>query len=84
MSSSQTVVTIPNVSLTLDQLLVAVRQLDESARVQVAKALLETDLDAKLLALIRRLAERKPPEEISDALINAEIRATRNARKKAR
>lgn len=81
MSSTQPTVTIPNVSLTLDQLLTAIRQLDELARIQVARILLETDLDAKMMALIRRLAERKPVTQISDAMIVAEVRAVRESRK---
>ncbi|HLF00920.1 MAG TPA: hypothetical protein VI547_03020 [Anaerolineales bacterium] len=83
MSSTQPTVTIPNVSLTLDQLLTAIRQLDEPARIQVARILLETDLDAKMMALIRRLAERKPVTQISDAMIVAEVRAVREQRRKA-
>ena len=70
--SSQSVV-VPNVTLTLDQLLAAIRQLDEPARVQVAKALLVTEMDAKLSALIARLAEREPADDIDDDVINAEI-----------
>jgi len=69
-----------NVTLTLDQLLTAIRQLDEPARTQVAQALLETDLDTKFAALIRRLAEREPATGISDEIINAEIRAVRRSR----
>ena len=77
MASQTTVVSVP---LTLDQLLSAVRQLDDTARIQVAKALLEKDLDAKLMALIQRLSERQPPAELTEALINAEVRAVRMAR----
>jgi hypothetical protein len=79
MATSQIVVTVPNVSLTLDQLLTAIRQLDESARVQVAQALLETDLNPKMAALIRRLADRRPADKISDALINEEVQAARRS-----
>ena len=38
MSSQSVTVNVPNVTLILDQLLVAVRQLDKTARVQVARA----------------------------------------------
>ena len=77
--SSQSVV-VPNVTLTLDQLLAAVQQLDEPARVQVAKALLATEMDAKLSALIARLAEREPADDIDDDVINAEIYAVRQSK----
>jgi hypothetical protein len=80
MSSPSPVVTVPNVTLTLDQLLEAIRQLDETARIQVAKALLDTELDTKLAALIRRLAERQPADDISDAMVNAEVRVIRESR----
>lgn len=76
---SSKAVTVPNVTLTLDQLLAAIRQLDEPARVQVAHALLQTELDTKLAALIRRLAERRP-SVVSDTVINEEIRAVRQIR----
>ena len=68
--SSQSVI-VPNVTLTLDQLLAAIQQLDEPARVQVAKALLATEMDSKLSALIARLAEREPADDIDDAELDA-------------
>lgn len=78
--SAQTInVTIPSVTLTLDQLLTVVKQLNEPARVQVALALLETEMDSKLSALIRRLVE-KQPVDVSDDAINAEVRAVRQSR----
>ena len=77
MASQPVLVTIPNVSVSLDQILAAVRQLDISARSQVARALLDTELDAKLDGLIRRLAERRPADEISDAGIREELEDVR-------
>jgi len=77
MTSQTTVVSVP---LTLDQLLSVVRQLDDTARIQVAKVLLEKDLDAKLTGLIQRLSERQPPAELSETVINAEVRAMRQAK----
>ncbi|MCK6626840.1 MAG: hypothetical protein L6R45_16900 [Anaerolineae bacterium] len=53
MSSPSPTVTIPNVTLTLEQLLTAVRQLDEPAQRQVAQVLIETQMDAKLSHLIK-------------------------------
>ena len=59
MTSQSTVITIPEVKLTVDQLLKAIRRLDEASRIQVAKVLVETEMDAKLASLIEQLA--KPP-----------------------
>ncbi len=81
MSTSPIVVTVPNVTLTLDQLLDAIRQLDRSARVKVAEVLLESEMDAKMTALLRRLAERNPADNISDSVIATEVRAIRESRR---
>jgi hypothetical protein len=81
MESAQPVqVTVPNVTLTLDQLLAAIRQLDEQALSQVAQVVLETDRDARLVELIRRLNERSPANDVSDELLNAEVKAARHSR----
>ena len=77
--ASQSVVVTANVTLTLDQLLQAIQQLDEPTRLKVAQALLAADSGGKLAALIGRLAEREPADDISDAAINAEIDAVRHA-----
>jgi hypothetical protein len=53
-------VTVPNVAITLDQLLGAIRQLDEAVRSRVAETLLETAMDTQLTALLQRLAARPP------------------------
>ena len=73
MSVQTTAVTIPNVTLTIDQLLMAIRQLDESGRTKVAQVLLKAQMDAKLAQLIEQLAQARPVYEISDANINDEI-----------
>lgn len=69
-------ITIPNVRLNLNQLLAVIRDLDKASRVQVAKVLAETDLDAELDDLIVRLAS-VPEKNISDADIAKEIQAVR-------
>lgn len=66
-----TTVTIPNVHLSLDDLILALRQLEPEARVQVAEALLQDDLDRRLAELIMRLVRKEPSAEISMADINA-------------
>lgn len=73
-----TTVTIPNVHLSLDDLIQAVRQLEPEARAQVAEALLQDDVDRRLMELIKRLAEKEPPTDITMADINTEVRSIRN------
>jgi len=84
MSNSKIIVTIPNITLTLDQLLDAMRQLDKSTRIKVAQVLLEseTEMDAKMTALLRHLVEQRPVDSVSDDVVTAEIRAVRESRKK--
>ncbi len=76
-----TTVTIPNVKLTLDDLIRAVRQLEPEARAQVAKVLAQDEMDRRLALLIQRLAEKVPPAAISPSDLDAEIRAVRNVRR---
>ena len=73
------IVTIPDVKLTLDELLAVIRKLDEPARVRVAQTLLETQMDTKLNWLIEQLATSTPANNISDAEITTEINSVRRA-----
>jgi len=75
-----TTVTIPEVQLSLDQLVAAIRQLEPSARSEVAKALMETEMDARMAELIQSLASRPPVDDISDEEIAAEVNAVREQR----
>jgi len=78
--SSVTTLVIPNIELTLDQLITAIRRLEPEARAEVVKALLETELDVRLTELISRLSTRKPKEEFSDTDIASEVNAVRKHR----
>lgn len=78
MSAQSSVVTIPDVQLTIDQLIAGVRQLERPARIHLARILLETEMDAKLADLIRNLAQKPAVDEISDEDIMAEIQAVRD------
>jgi hypothetical protein len=73
-------VTIPEVEITLDQLVTAVRQLEPAARSQLAKALVETELDARMAELIESLANRPAADDVTDAEIDDEVRAVREKR----
>ena len=77
MTLQSTVITIPEVKLTVDQLLKVVRQLDDASRIQIARVLMETEMDAKLASLIAKLAKTTPADDVSDENIEAEIKAVR-------
>ncbi len=77
MALQSTVITIPEVKLTVNQLLKAVRQLDDASRIQLARVLMETEMDAKLANLIESLAKTAPAGDVSDEDIMAEIKAVR-------
>lgn len=80
--ASMTTVTIPKVELSVDQLVAAVRQLEPKARLEIAKALVETELDVRMAELIHRLASRPAADDISDADIVAEVNAVRKQRRR--
>jgi hypothetical protein len=70
-------VTVPPMELSLDQFLAVIRQLDEPTRVEVARVLAETEMDAQLRDLITQLAQAPPAYDIDDADIQTEINAVR-------
>lgn len=72
-----TTITIPNVQLTIDQLVAVVRHLEPDDRAKVAQALLADEMDVRLAQLIKRLANRTPVTDITDEEINAEVTAVR-------
>ncbi|HEX3552720.1 MAG TPA: hypothetical protein VIA62_05785 [Thermoanaerobaculia bacterium] len=72
-------ITIPNVRLGLEDLLAVIQSLDEPSRARVAHALAETEMEARFKNLIAQLAERAPAEDITDADIDREVQAVRNA-----
>jgi hypothetical protein len=80
--ASMTTVTIPKVELSVDQLVAAVRQLEPRARLEIARALVETELDVRMAELIHRLASRPAADDISDADIVAEVNTVRRTRRR--
>jgi transposase len=70
-------VTIPEVEVTLEQLVRVVRQLEPAARSEIAKVLIETELDARMAELIKSLVSRPAADDVTDAEIMAEVRAVR-------
>jgi len=79
MSSVRTV-KIPEVELTLDQLVTAIRQLEPAARSEIAKALMETELDARMAELIKSLASRPAADDVDDDDNVSEVQAVREQR----
>jgi hypothetical protein len=73
-------ITVPNVKMSFDQLLGVIRQLDEPGRALIARALLESKMDDELSRLLLELSETPPADDITDAEIQAEVRAVRDAR----
>jgi hypothetical protein len=74
-------ITIPEVELSLDQLVTAIRQLEPAARSEIAKALMETELDARLAELIESLAQRPAADDVTDADIVSEVNTVRGQRR---
>lgn len=76
-------ITIPNVRLGLEDLLGVIHSLDEPARARVARALAETEMDARFKDLLAQLAARAPAEDVTDTDIDREVQAVRNAARPA-
>jgi hypothetical protein len=76
-------ITIPNVRLGLEELLAVIQSLDEPSRARVAQALAEVEMDARFKELIAQLAARSPAEDVTDADIDREVQAVRDAARPA-
>jgi len=72
-------ITIPNVRLGLEDLLTVIQSLDEPSRARVAQALAEVEMDARFKDLIEQLAARASAEDLTDADIDREVQAVREA-----
>ena len=71
---------VPHVKIGFDDLLEAIRQLDEGDRSKIARVLLEAKMDEEMRCLLQELLEASPHDEISDAEIQAEVRTVRASR----
>lgn len=83
MAAHSTEITIPNVRLGLEELLTVIQSLDEPSRARVARTLAEVEMDARFKELIDQLAARAPAEDITDADIDREVQAVRDAARPA-
>ncbi|MFM7577772.1 MAG: hypothetical protein ACKO5Q_12635, partial [Microcystaceae cyanobacterium] len=61
--------------ITLEQLITTVQQLNQSDRTEIAKALLQTELQSDLTKLRTELYSQPPIKDITDAEIMNEIKA---------
>jgi hypothetical protein len=76
-------ITIPNVRLGLEELLAVIQNLDGPSRVRVAQALTDIEMEDRLKDLIAQLAARAPADEVTDADIDREVQAVRDAARPA-
>ena len=74
---SMKTVHIPDVQLSLDELIGVVRSLEPEDRSKIAHALLDEEMDERFTKLIERLAKKSFPTDITDEEINEEIRIVR-------
>ena len=63
--------------ITLEQLIITVKQLQPNDRAQVAKALIQVELQSDLTDLIKELYSQEPIDEITDSDIMSEIKYIR-------
>ncbi len=65
------------IPITLDQIIVAIKQLQPEEQAQVAQVLCQTGLQSDLAALIQELYAQSPDDDITDTDIMAEVNAVR-------
>lgn len=66
-----------SVPITLEQLIQAVKNLQPEERMQVAKALVQSELASDLTDLIQSLYGEPPADDISDEDVMAEVQSVR-------
>jgi hypothetical protein len=76
-------ITIRDVRVDLEELLTVIQNLDQPSRARIARALVEVEMDSRFKDLIQQLAARVPPEDLTDADIDREVRAVRDATRRA-
>ncbi|MEB3291994.1 MAG: hypothetical protein VKJ24_02420 [Synechococcales bacterium] len=66
-----------SIPITLDQIIIAIKQLQPEEQAQIAQVLCQTGLRSDLATLIQELYARAPDDDMTDADIMAEIKAVR-------
>lgn len=74
---STTAISNPDIQLTVEQLIGAIRKLEPDARFKIAQTLLDDEMDERFVQLIKRLENKAPVTDITDEAIDAEVRAVR-------
>ncbi len=72
-----------SIPVTLEQLIIAVQQLQPEERAQVARALIQADLRSDLADLIQEIYAEPPWDDITDAEIRSEVNAVRQRSSKS-
>jgi hypothetical protein len=72
-----------SIPITLEQLIIAVQQLQPDERAQLASTLVQAGLRSDLKALIQELYAQPPNDDITDDDIMAEIKAVRQQSQEA-
>jgi hypothetical protein len=66
-----------SIPITLDQIIVAIKQLQPADQAQVAQVLCQTGLRSDLTVLIQELYAQSPDDDMTDDEIMAEVKAVR-------
>jgi hypothetical protein len=72
-----------SIPITLEQLIIAVQQLQPNEQAQIAKALIEVRLSSDLSALIQEFYAQPPVDDLTDDDIMTEIKAVRQQSRQA-
>ncbi|MFM2431430.1 MAG: hypothetical protein RLZZ511_2643 [Cyanobacteriota bacterium] len=68
-----------SIPITLDQIIVAIKQLQPAEQAKVAQVLCQAGLRSDLAGLIQELYAQSPDDDVTDDEILAEIQAVRHA-----
>lgn len=77
MQPLQPMIRVPEVMLTLDQLISTIRLLDDQSLSKVVRVILDRRNDDKLSLILQQLASHAPSDDLSDDEINAEVKIVR-------
>ncbi|MCW1971119.1 MAG: hypothetical protein KIH69_023670 [Anaerolineae bacterium] len=77
MQNPQPMIRVPEVMLTLDQLISTIRLLDDQSLSKVVRVILDRRNDDRLSLILQQLAAQSPSDDLSDDEINAEVKIVR-------
>jgi hypothetical protein len=76
-------ITIRDVRVDLEELLTVIQNLDQPSWARIARTLVQVEMDSRFNDLIQQVAARVPPEDLTDADIDREVQAVRDATRRA-